>query len=208
MALCHICNKRAAKRSCPAVAAGICPICCARDRMVNLACPESCAYLRSGRESAMAREKAIRAKWLSERGPTNFRLSEAQAMASEIVEAAVIEVQRESLRDLDDEEVVAALRNARENLETFDSGIIYEHQAVSRRVQQVSLHIREKLEKVAAEPGLADRILRNDMIEALRLLQEGVEAHLKYGNDPRGYVRMTALHIPWPPKAHEPLIIT
>src|SRR5215469_12093855 len=104
MALCRICNKRAAKRSCPALSAGICPVCCARDRMINLACPESCEYLRSGRESAMAREKVIRAKWLSDRGMTTLRLSEAQATAGEIIEAAVVDVQRESLRDLDDEE--------------------------------------------------------------------------------------------------------
>jgi len=156
----------------------------------------------------MAREKAIRARWLSDRGTTGLRLTEAQATAGQIIEVAIIDIQRETLRDLDDAEVVAALRNARENLETFDSGIIYEHQAVSRRIQQVSHQIREKLDKLAAEPGPAGRILRSDMIEALRLLEEGVEAHLKYGDDPRRYLRMTALHTPWPSRATEPLIIS
>src|SRR5262249_9081462 len=105
MALCRICNKRAAKRSCPALRSGICPGCCARDRMIPLACPESCEYLRSGRESAMEREKAIRAKWLADRGPTSFRLKEAQAVAGQVIEAALIDLQRGSLRDLDDAEV-------------------------------------------------------------------------------------------------------
>jgi hypothetical protein len=175
--------------------------------MINLECPESCEYLRSARESAVDREKVIRARWLSDRGMTRFRLTEAQAAAGQIIEMAIIDVQRESLRDLDDAEVVLALRNARENLETLDSGLIYEHQAVSRRVQQVSLHIREKLEEIAGKPGPKGRILRGDLIEALRLLEEGVEAHIKYSDDPRGFLRMAALHTPWPSKTYEPLIV-
>src|SRR5262249_16966894 len=178
MALCRISNKRAAKRFCPALSAGICAICCARDRMIQIACPESCEYLGPGREAARAREKILRAKGRSQAGRAAFRLKESQAIAGTLIHLAIIDVQRESLRDLDDSEVLAALRNARKNLETVDSGLIYEHQDTSRRVQQVSQRIREKLEEFVKNPGAEERILRADMIEALRLLEEVVETHI------------------------------
>ena len=66
MASCHICNKRAGKRACPAVGNGICAVCCARDRMIELACPDTCGYLISGREHAKARESEIISRQFSE----------------------------------------------------------------------------------------------------------------------------------------------
>src|SRR5436853_6780999 len=56
MPVCPICNKRAAKRSCPALRTKICAVCCARERMIELACPDSCTYLRDARTQMAARE--------------------------------------------------------------------------------------------------------------------------------------------------------
>lgn len=43
--VCPICEKRPAKRFCPAKGEKICAICCGREREVTIDCPPDCAYL-------------------------------------------------------------------------------------------------------------------------------------------------------------------
>jgi hypothetical protein len=43
--VCAICEKRPAKRFCPAKSEKICAICCGREREVTIDCPSDCAYL-------------------------------------------------------------------------------------------------------------------------------------------------------------------
>lgn len=47
--VCAICNKRKAKRFCPAKAEMICPVCCGTEREVTIDCPPDCAYLIASR---------------------------------------------------------------------------------------------------------------------------------------------------------------
>ena len=47
---CPICEKRKAKRSCPAKGARICSLCCGTEREVSIDCPLDCSYLREIRE--------------------------------------------------------------------------------------------------------------------------------------------------------------
>ncbi|HSU55465.1 MAG TPA: hypothetical protein VLT36_15525, partial [Candidatus Dormibacteraeota bacterium] len=55
LVLCKICQKRRARRFCPAVSGDICTICCGTEREVSLTCPLNCEYL----EEAHKREKPI-----------------------------------------------------------------------------------------------------------------------------------------------------
>jgi len=45
MAKCPKCSTRKAKRQCPALAAEICPSCCAEGRLQTIACPRDCVHL-------------------------------------------------------------------------------------------------------------------------------------------------------------------
>jgi len=42
---CPLCDERRGKRACPAKRAQICSACCGSKRLVEIACPEDCAYL-------------------------------------------------------------------------------------------------------------------------------------------------------------------
>ncbi len=46
---CPICQKRKAKRSCPAKAELICAVCCATEREVTIDCPSECPHLAASR---------------------------------------------------------------------------------------------------------------------------------------------------------------
>lgn len=48
--LCKICQKRRARRSCPAVQGDICTLCCGTEREVSLSCPLECEYLREAHQ--------------------------------------------------------------------------------------------------------------------------------------------------------------
>ena len=47
---CGLCDQRKAKRSCPAKSALICAQCCGEKRILEIDCPETCEYLKAGRE--------------------------------------------------------------------------------------------------------------------------------------------------------------
>ncbi|MBN2057110.1 hypothetical protein JW905_19445 [bacterium] len=49
MSTCTLCQSRKAKRHCPALDRGICSICCAKQRLVDIECPEDCRYLEQRR---------------------------------------------------------------------------------------------------------------------------------------------------------------
>jgi len=53
--LCKICEKRRAKRYCPAVQGDICALCCGTEREVSLSCPLDCEHL----QDAHHHEKAL-----------------------------------------------------------------------------------------------------------------------------------------------------
>ncbi|MGH9526949.1 MAG: hypothetical protein ACRD2F_09765 [Terriglobales bacterium] len=75
--MCPLCEKRRAKRFCPAQGAAICPLCCGRFREVTLDCPLDCPHLRASREHGardsaeppasppLAPELEISAAWLA-----------------------------------------------------------------------------------------------------------------------------------------------
>src|SRR5215471_18001174 len=116
MPLCPRCNKRPAKRFCPALRTKICAICCARERMIELACPESCTYLIQARASAREREFELRQK---ETASHRISLSERGFVALDQIQRTIVDAQRGigplNFRDLDDASMIAAIENTIKN---------------------------------------------------------------------------------------------
>ena len=51
---CPLCSTRPAKRRCPALHQDICAVCCGTKRLVEIRCPDDCAYLASARRHPAA----------------------------------------------------------------------------------------------------------------------------------------------------------
>ena len=214
MPVCSRCRKRQAKRSCPALRANICPVCCAQERMIELACPESCQYLRDAREQAVERQGQFQAKELEPgEAAVLARMGSDERLIPLLhaIDQAIVTVQREKLRDLQDAEALAALENAVQNLETESSGLIYEHRTGSPRVQIVSEAIRSQLEEIAGHEMFKVRPTRSEVMGALKLARFRVLVHVRRAErDPRSsraFVRQAALFYPWPEEATMPLIV-
>ena|SRR5215216_6583853 len=213
MAVCPRCNKRSAKRYCPALRTKICAVCCAEERMIQLACPESCQYLRDARAQAAERESALRMKEAAE-GRPKPEVSRRLLPALYAIDIGIVEARRDkkvALSDLDDREILAAVEITIKNLETEESGLIYEHRASSVRVEEVSRRIRTSLDEIIKEAQAEDRLRRGDIIKALNFARDSIATHIRRSESepgpPRSYIRYISLFIPWPEEATKPLII-
>src|SRR3989442_11536004 len=183
MPACPRCNKRPAKRFCPALRTKICAVCCARERMIELACPESCSYLIDARATALERERELRRKETQAIGAPDLSLSQRALICVQTIERTILDATRGtgelSIRDVDDKEILATLENALKNLETEESGLIYEHRAPTSRIDHLSKRIREALEEVSKEIPAEARPRRGDMLKGLAFLRETVKAHIQ-----------------------------
>jgi hypothetical protein len=180
--------------------------------MLELACPESCQYLRSARAQAVLRERELQEKEMAAAAAEARFLPEANIERRLMpllyaIDGAIVGVQRESFRDLEDLDVVAGVENAIKNLETESTGLIYEHPTSSRRVQAVSDKIRSLFEDLVKDANQKDRITRSDMIAALKYVRFRAASHLRGADHSRSFMRQISLFSPWPDEATKPLII-
>jgi hypothetical protein len=181
--------------------------------MIELACPESCQYLRSGRLQAAEREGELRKRDMAE-GRFVPEVSQRQLPALYAIDSAIIDAQRDkkaNMSDLTDAEALAAVETTIKNLETEESGLIYEHRAASPRVEEVSRRIRDVLDEVSKNMRGEDRLRRAEMIKVLNFTRGSINSHIRRGEaEPgpvRSYIRYISLFIPWPEEATKPLII-
>ena len=212
MPTCPECNKRAAKRYCPALRTKICAACCAEERMIELACPETCDYLRSARESVRERELELRRREAAASGTIKPEVTREMLPMLLTIESAIVSAQRGTkgsrLDDLNDQEALAAVETAIKNLQTEESGLIYEHRATTTRIEEVSRLIRSMLDELAARLPAEAHPQHGQVLQALERVRESIQAHIKRGEGARSYLRFVALYLPWPKEAAGPQIIT
>jgi len=188
-------------------------VCCANERMIELACPESCSYLVEARATASQREKLLLRKEAETNPRDLLRMTERALLALNVIEEAIVQTQRgisgPALHDLNDAEAIDALENAIRNAETEESGLIYEHSAASTRISEVSRRVREALSKMAEEIPAEMRPRRADILKALTFSRDAAKAHLRRaGSQPSfSYIRYITLFSPWPEEASRPLIV-
>jgi hypothetical protein len=182
--------------------------------MIELACPETCSYLIEARTSASQREMALRRKEAAA-NPRDLTLNDRALSALDAIERAIVNVQRGvggvGFDDLADDEILAAVENAIKNLETEESGLIYEHRAAARRIDDLSRRIRAGLDEIGKDQPADTRPRRSDILRALTFTRESVKAHTQRtagdSEASRSYIRYISLFYPWPEEATRPLIL-
>ena len=111
------------------------------------------------------------------------------------------------LRDLKDAEILEAVDNAIKNLETEESGLIYQHQAPTPRVEALSRGIREALEDISERTPPDSRLRRGEVLKLLELVRAWIDAYMRNGEDDNSYLRHISLFMAWPSELTRPLII-
>jgi hypothetical protein len=182
--------------------------------MIELACPESCPYLIEARTNASQREMALRRQETAQH-PRDLMLNDAALLVLDAIGGAIVSAQRSvgasAFRGLDDSDVLAAVEIAIKNLETEESGLIYEHRAAAHRVDELSHRIRGHIDEIGKDQPADTRPRRSEIFKALTFTRNAVKAHtLRAPDDPessRTFIRYTALFYPWPEQATRPLIV-
>jgi hypothetical protein len=142
---CPICNKRKAKRFCPAKAAKICTTCCATEREETIDCPLDCPHLR---ESRLHEHKSLL-------DPDDFPYKEVRIGESFLrdhedllmacgraVLSAALETPKAADRDTRD-----ALDALIQTYKTLDSGIYYETRPDTAYARAIVRRIQEQLQQ-------------------------------------------------------------
>jgi hypothetical protein len=149
---CVLCDQKKAKRFCPAKDGLICGQCCGEKRVLEIDCPESCGYLKSGRE----REVEDYAKHFRSLDPNslvrNQRIvSEHQGALAQI--EYVLARERLSDRNLTDKEVVEATGILIETYRTEDKGVLYEKTSEDLRIEALRRTLKTAVESLRNPEG-------------------------------------------------------
>jgi len=211
MAACPLCRSRKGKRSCPALRATICSVCCGEKRLVEIACPSDCVYLEQGTRNDMSREAA---DYLRHQEPQKalrwIRAVEGLGFLLEVIERSIAS---SSLRDLEDADLLLALTSARKTFESESKGVIYEDLPTAPSLQLLTRSIMDAVRVLAKEfarvreqagaegAGLLPEWGPAEAAHGLEVLAERCEFHLKRREEAGSYVAY--LRRVYPPGAQE-----
>jgi hypothetical protein len=172
--VCPICQKRKAKRFCPAKATNICSVCCGTEREVTIDCPSDCPYLVASRQHDSARRET---DW------SNVPFSETRIESAFVVDHqnllaalsyAICRYARDNRR-LVDTDVVAALQALAEAYRTLSSGIYYEKPpayALQRGLYDALKAALENFKKIEAQRVGATSLRDGEVRDALIFLTQ------------------------------------
>jgi hypothetical protein len=201
---CILCEKRKAKRSCPAKSTLICAQCCGEKRILEIDCPESCEYLKAGRECEAEDYRRRLQSLDSQTQERNQRvLMEHQQVVAHLEYA--IARQRMLSRDLQDKDVAQAVDILLETYKTEDKGILYEKASDDLRVESLRRELREIVEshrnpEGKEGKGIVDpqstRLPLGKAIDCLEFIRSLARLYLKDRDPGPGYVGFLARVIP------------
>ena len=187
MEKCPKCNRRRARRTCPALGEMICTVCCGTKRVTEINSPEDCSYLITSHSHPPAALQKQRTRDL------NFLLPLLQGM-TEQQQSLMIFIQGCLRRDRPDEiamtdsDIEQSVRAVAETYETASRGIIYEHSAGVAAAERLSSELRTIIEKQRTE-GL--RISDGEVAEVLRRTEAGLrKAQSSLPGDDTAYLEL------------------
>ncbi len=195
---CKLCEKKRARRYCPALGGEICPSCCGAARENTLDCPQSCEYLQEARlreRPAAVAEDAIphqdirvTEEFLRQRDDLVVWISNALVRAMEAAHAV----------DSDAREALDALVRT---YRTLESGLIYETRPdnpYAGRLQDALKDSIEELRKAAAEASGMPSLRGADILGVLVFLERVEQQYDNGRRRGRAFYDFLCRHFPAP----------
>ena len=168
---CPLCGVRRARRGCPALGQQICPVCCGTKRLVQIDCPNDCAWLASAREHPPAvtvrqqqRDLGLVVQFMRD-------LSQRQSQLFLLLSTFLARYQTPELQPIIDDDVTEAAAALAGTFETAVRGVIYEHRPASLPAERLLSALKPLL--VEAGEG-AGSTFEGDAAVALRRIEDAV----------------------------------
>jgi hypothetical protein len=148
---CAICEKRQAKRFCPAKGEKICAICCGEGREVTIECPIDCSYLIAAHRYETEHRKATPREefpYPDIQFPVDFVYERWPVVAG--LSGTILRFQLEN-KELNDVAILAALQSLAETYRTLGTGIYYERPPDASMARALYGHIAAFLQEFKKE---------------------------------------------------------
>lgn len=145
---CPLCHARPAKRSCPALGRGICPVCCGTKRQVEISCPDGCPYLASSRTHPPAAVRRQQDHDLAVLSPALAGLSEPRQQLFLFALTLIDRFRGNGLDAGDDADAAAAAAALAGTYETASRGLIYEQRPDSVPAQRMADGIKTMFDQL------------------------------------------------------------
>src|SRR6516225_6520046 len=144
--ICPICDKRKAKRFCPAKTQSICSVCCGTEREVSIDCPSDCPHLVASRQPDYERQDIdpstlpfpdfkIASSFVRARNDLLLKISYTICLHARDNSALV------------DSDVITALQSLAEAYRTLASGIVYQNPPVYRLQRELYQVVKSSIEE-------------------------------------------------------------
>jgi hypothetical protein len=197
--LCKICQKRRARRSCPAVQGDICTLCCGTEREVSLSCPLECEYLREAHQH----EKPIAIKGNDLSNPDIIVDEEFIRDHEELLLFCVYALVQAAIRTADaiDRDVIDALSALIQTYRTLESGLFYESRpenVIAAAVQRAFTASLADYEKQRAERERLSPVRNSEALAVLVFLHRIGQQN--QNGRPRGRMFIDLLNQMTPPE--------
>lgn len=153
MRVCPLCQKRPAKRGCPALGHDICTVCCGTKRLVEIRCTEDCRHLESAQRHPAAVVKKQIDHDVSRLMASVGRLSEQQLQLFFLLQSMVLSYEPEGLARLVDDDVALATGALAKALETASKGVIFEEATTSLVAEGLRRAMKPVIEEVTKGGG-------------------------------------------------------
>lgn len=153
MKVCPLCQKRPAKRGCPALGRDICTVCCATKRLVEIQCTEDCRHLEAAQRHPAAVVKKQIDHDVSRLMATLGQLSEQQLQLFFLMQSMVLSYEPEGLARLVDSDVALAAGALANALETASKGVIFEEATSSLVAEDLRRAMKPVIEEVTKGGG-------------------------------------------------------
>jgi len=187
---CVICEKRKAKRFCPAKRASICPVCCGEKRGVEINCPPDCRYFVEGQKHQQIKVMHHRLK--KEGARSYIRRAELYQRHPEVF-ARLEKIFADSFRankDLMDSDLVSALELVKNTLETEKKGLIYQHSSENIYANELSTSILVAVTDFNDDPEISEGNVTLDFsVSVVNEFLKEAKLYCEMDSNPRSYLR-------------------
>ncbi len=206
---CVLCDQRKGRRNCPAKGSLICAQCCGEKRVLQISCPESCEYLKTGRkfeEDEYGRLLQISNAANPERNRCVTQIYYEVAAHLEYTLAQ----ERLSSRHLTDQDAAQALDLLIETYKTEENGILFEQTSENLRADALRRELRGVIEsyrnpKGKGQEGVIDpkevRLPLHAAIDCLEFLRDMAKGAIAVRPAPAGFLDLLARIIPREPES-------
>lgn len=160
-------------------------MCCGSKRLVEIRCPDDCAYLVSARRHPPAAAQRQHELDVALMLPAMAGFTDRQSRFFFLFQSILVRHREDPLRPLLDVDIADAAGSAAGTLETSARGVIYEQRPASLNAQEIAAAFRETFDEVAGEAQGPRTPLERDAARALRGIEEAARRVGPLAGDPR-----------------------